>query len=76
MNEVGRCTVTLNRPLAFDPYRQNRATGAFIVIDRLTNRTVGAGMILDRRDLARRRAERHWDGDTPRGGAGRSAPAR
>ena len=48
MNEIGRCTVTLSRPLAFDPYRRNRTTGAFIVIDRLTNGTVGAGMILDR----------------------------
>ena len=32
----------------FDGYRRNRATGAFIMIDRLTNVTVGAGMILDR----------------------------
>jgi bifunctional enzyme CysN/CysC len=49
MNEVGRCTVTTARPLAFDPYRANRTTGAFVFIDRLTNRTVGAGMIVDRR---------------------------
>ena len=48
MNEVGRCTVVVNRPLVFDAYRQNRTTGAFIIIDRLTNGTVGAGMILDR----------------------------
>jgi len=48
MNEVGRCVVTLSRPVAFDAYRQNRATGAFIVIDRMTNGTVGAGMIVDR----------------------------
>ncbi len=48
MNEVGRCTLTLNQPIAFDPYRKNRLTGSFIFIDRLTNNTVGAGMIIDR----------------------------
>ena len=41
---------TLNQPIAFDSYRRNRGTGAFIVIDRMTNVTVGAGMILDRTD--------------------------
>jgi bifunctional enzyme CysN/CysC len=45
LNEIGRCTVVLNQPIYFDPYRRNRTTGAFIVIDRLTNITVGAGMI-------------------------------
>ena len=48
LNEIGRCVVVLNQPVAFDAYRKNRATGAFVIIDRLTNRTVGAGMILDR----------------------------
>ncbi|NBW95798.1 MAG: sulfate adenylyltransferase subunit CysN [Planctomycetia bacterium] len=48
LNEIGRCAVTLTSPIAFDAYRRNRATGAFIVIDRVTNATVGAGMILDR----------------------------
>ncbi len=47
LNEIGRCQVTLNQPICFDAYKRNRTTGAFIVIDRLTNRTVGAGMILD-----------------------------
>ncbi|APR79301.1 Sulfate adenylyltransferase subunit 1 [Minicystis rosea] len=46
LNDVGRVTLTAARPLLFDPYAQNRATGAFIVIDRLTNGTFGAGMIL------------------------------
>jgi len=46
LNEIGLCEVTLNKPVAFDPYKKNRATGAFIVIDRLTNVTVGAGMIV------------------------------
>jgi len=63
MNEVGRCTVTLSRPVAVDPYRRHRTMGAFIVIDRMTNRTVGAGMVLDRR-LADDRAPSAWDGDT------------
>ncbi|MFN3168851.1 MAG: sulfate adenylyltransferase subunit CysN [Phycisphaeraceae bacterium] len=48
LNEIGRVVVDLSRPIAFDPYARNRATGAFIVIDKLTNSTVGAGMILDR----------------------------
>ena len=48
MNEVARCTLQLNQPLCFDPYRKNRTTGAIIFVDRLTNNTVGAGMIIDR----------------------------
>jgi bifunctional enzyme CysN/CysC len=48
LNEIGQCTVDLAQPLVFDPYKANRATGAFVVIDRMTNNTVGAGMILDR----------------------------
>ncbi|GMQ80182.1 MAG: sulfate adenylyltransferase subunit CysN [Planctomycetia bacterium] len=48
LNEIGRCTISLNQPVAIDAYKQNRATGALVVIDRLTNVTVGAGMILDR----------------------------
>jgi len=45
LNEIGVCNVALDRPIAFDPYAVNRETGGFIVIDRLTNETVGAGMI-------------------------------
>ncbi len=45
LNEIGRCSVTLSQSLYFDPYRQNRATGGFIIIDRISNITVGAGMI-------------------------------
>ncbi|MCE5278140.1 MAG: sulfate adenylyltransferase subunit CysN [Planctomycetaceae bacterium] len=48
LNEIGRCLITLAQPVAFDAYNRNRATGAFIIIDRVTNSTVGAGMILDR----------------------------
>jgi bifunctional enzyme CysN/CysC len=54
LNEIGRCSVTLNQPIFLDPYRRNRTTGAFIIIDRITNATVGAGMISDR-DTARHR---------------------
>lgn len=45
LNEIGLCEVALNQPVVFDPYTRNRHTGAFIIIDRLTNVTVGAGMI-------------------------------
>ncbi|MDA8376468.1 MAG: sulfate adenylyltransferase subunit CysN [Planctomycetia bacterium] len=50
LNEVGRCSVSVTQPLAFDAYRRNRATGAFIVIDRRSFNTVGAGMILEREE--------------------------
>ncbi len=49
LNEVGRVRVLLDRSIGFDPYGANRTTGAFIMIDRLSNNTVGAGMIVDRR---------------------------
>ncbi|MFM7519040.1 MAG: sulfate adenylyltransferase subunit CysN [Planctomycetota bacterium] len=60
LNEIGRCAVALTEPIAFDAYRRNRATGGFIMIDRLTNATVGAGMILDREPEEGRGAA-HWD---------------
>ncbi len=52
LNEIGVCHLNLDRQIAFDPYEENRDTGGFILIDRLTNETVGAGMI----DFALRRA--------------------
>jgi len=45
LNEIGSCTVSVNAPVVFDPYLTHKGTGAFIIIDRLTNGTVGAGMI-------------------------------
>jgi bifunctional enzyme CysN/CysC len=45
LNEVGICQLIVSKNIAFDPYRENRATGSFILIDRLTNATVAAGMI-------------------------------
>ena len=58
LNEIGRCQVTLAEPIAFDAYRRNRGTGGFIIIDRMTNSTVAAGMILDRGDGD---DADHWD---------------
>lgn len=45
MNEIGQIALKLAQPLFVDPYRGNRATGAFILIDEATNNTIGAGMI-------------------------------
>ncbi len=57
MNEIGVCNLSLDRPIAFDPYTDNRETGSFIVIDRLTNSTVAAGML----HFALRRSHNiHW----------------
>ncbi|MDP3837712.1 MAG: sulfate adenylyltransferase subunit CysN, partial [Methylococcales bacterium] len=50
LNEIGSCTVSVNAPVVIDPYKTNKGTGAFIVIDRLTNGTVGAGMITGSHD--------------------------
>ncbi len=47
LNEIGEISVETHRPLFFDPYTRNRITGAFIVIDPLSNETLGAGMIVD-----------------------------
>ncbi|WP_343350898.1 sulfate adenylyltransferase subunit CysN [Pseudomonas sediminis] len=46
LNEIGRVKIALDAPIALDGYEYNRTTGAFIVVDRLTNGTVGAGMII------------------------------
>ncbi|MCZ4093985.1 sulfate adenylyltransferase subunit CysN [Sinorhizobium psoraleae] len=57
MNEVGVCNISTQAPIAFDAYKDNRATGNFIFVDRVTNATVGAGMI----DFPLRRADNvHW----------------
>ncbi|MHC3994948.1 sulfate adenylyltransferase subunit CysN [Thiomicrolovo sp. ZZH C-3] len=47
LNDIASCKLVLNRPIAADHYTDNRQTGSFIVIDRVTNNTVGAGMIVD-----------------------------
>ncbi|WOJ91257.1 sulfate adenylyltransferase subunit CysN [Methylocapsa polymorpha] len=45
LNEVGVCNLATTTPIAFDPYKENHATGAFILIDRATNATAAAGLI-------------------------------
>ena len=59
LNEIGRCSIQLSQPIMFDDFRRNRATGSFILIDRIQNLTVGAGMILERQTSDDRQA--HWD---------------
>jgi bifunctional enzyme CysN/CysC len=59
LNEIGRCSVSLSEPVCFDGYRRNRTTGAFIIVDRISNATLGAGMILDRTTEDDRHD--HWD---------------
>jgi bifunctional enzyme CysN/CysC len=57
LNDVGVCNLSLDQPVAFDPYADNRQTGAFILIDPYTHATLAAGLI----DFALRRAENiHW----------------
>jgi bifunctional enzyme CysN/CysC len=57
LNEIGICEVSLDREIAFQPYTENRTLGGFILIDRITNNTVGAGML----SFALRRADNvHW----------------
>ncbi|WP_031432803.1 sulfate adenylyltransferase subunit CysN [Methylomarinum vadi] len=52
LNEIASCTVSVNAPVVFDPYKQSKGTGSFIIIDRLTNVTVGAGMITGSADVS------------------------
>ncbi|WP_066684352.1 sulfate adenylyltransferase subunit CysN [Caulobacter sp. CCH9-E1] len=57
LNEIGVCNLSLDQAIPFEPYADNRQMGGFILIDRLSNRTVGAGMI----NFALRRADNiHW----------------
>ncbi len=57
LNEIGVCNIGLDRRIPFDPYTENRETGGFILIDRFTNETAGAGLI----QYALRRADNiHW----------------
>jgi len=68
LNEIGRVSISLSAPIHFDAYRRNRSTGAFIVIDRISNATVAAGMLLDKSGDAAARSV--WDddiADQPRG---------
>ena len=45
LNEIGLCNLSFSKPLIFDPYESNRAMGSFLLIDKISNATVGAGLI-------------------------------
>ncbi|MCE2882816.1 MAG: sulfate adenylyltransferase subunit CysN [Planctomycetaceae bacterium] len=62
LNDIGQVVIRTQRPIVYDAYTRNRQTGAFILIDRLTNATAGAGMLLDPSSV-----EGHWD-ETPHSG--------
>jgi bifunctional enzyme CysN/CysC len=66
LNEIGVCNLNLDAPVPFDPYEENRDMGGFILIDRLTNATVAAGLL----HFALRRANNlHWQAIEVNGGA-------
>jgi bifunctional enzyme CysN/CysC len=57
LNEIGVCNLNLDQAIAFDPYESNRDTGGFILIDRYSNETIGAGLL----HFALRRSQNiHW----------------
>ena len=57
LNEIGVCNLNLDQAIAFDAYKQNRDTGGFILVDRMTNNTIGAGLL----HFALRRSHNiHW----------------
>jgi bifunctional enzyme CysN/CysC len=76
LNDIAVCNLSTGFPIAFDPYDQNRRTGAFIIIDRFTNHTVGAGMITFG---LRRGTNIHWQpllvGKTQRAALNKQKPA-
>ena len=76
LNDIAVCNLSTATPIAFDPYEQNRRTGAFIIIDRFTNHTVGAGMIAFG---LRRGTNIHWQplliGKTERAALNKQKPA-
>ena len=57
LNEIGMCNISFDRRVPFDAYTENRETGGFILIDRITNATVGAGMLTH---ALRRSHNIHW----------------
>jgi len=70
LNDIGRIEISTSTPIFFDPYKINRATGSFILIDPLTNNTVAAGMIRD----AVRHIEDYADMQTEGGDLRRKSP--
>jgi sulfate adenylyltransferase subunit 1 len=55
LNDIASCKLVLSRPIAADSYKENKSTGSFIIIDRVTNNTVGAGMIVN---VAKRKSDK------------------
>lgn len=58
LNEIGRCEITLSQRISFDAYKANQGTGSFVVIDRITNVTVAAGMIVG---FVPKQSDSSWD---------------
>jgi sulfate adenylyltransferase subunit 1 len=56
LNDIASCRMVLSQPVVADTYRHNRATGSFLLIDRISNDTVAAGMIVD---VSRRESDLH-----------------
>ena len=61
LNEIGRVSISLSEAISFDQYKKNRSTGAFIIIDRISYETVGAGVILDRQTSEN--SKDHWSSE-------------
>jgi sulfate adenylyltransferase large subunit len=74
LNEIGLVTVTASRPLVFDPYESNRATGSFLLIDPATNATAGAGLIIRAETPSPHRGDAGTDAASRLAHAARSAP--
>jgi len=60
LNDIASCRMVLNRSIVVDSYKENRVTGSFIVIDRITNNTVGAGMIVGLSRRNTKRTQKHY----------------
>lgn len=71
LNDIGRVVVTTTKPLYFDPYRRNRQTGSFVLIDPVTHNTCAVGMIIDRLE-SKNLPSRITDMDKTQIAAGRS----
>ncbi|MCH2594718.1 MAG: sulfate adenylyltransferase subunit CysN [Pirellulales bacterium] len=71
LNEIGRCQIQLNQSIALDPYNRNHGTGSFIIVDRVSNVTVAAGMIMDRKTSD---DSNHWDDEAAEGLETRTSP--
>jgi sulfate adenylyltransferase large subunit len=76
LNEIGVARLELDRPISFDTYRQNRHTGSFILIDRFTNATVAAGMVLMAAPVEPQSAEKATGLRPEPSGVGSSPPRR